>query len=388
MKNLLNSGIALVAVVVLGAAQSPAQSMDDLNLQVHGYATQGLVYTTNNNWDTTNSTDGSAAWTEAVVNLTMQPQLKMRIGMQARYYILGSYGDQIILDWAELDLKVNEHFGFRVGDVKTPTSLLNEIQDIDPAYPWILLPQSMYPLASRDSILDHYGAVAYGAIPLGEHVGKLQYRGFGGDRKIGGDDGYFQPFRDVGLTLPNGIQGSVYGATLRWQTPIDALLFGVSYDIEHPSGQVDAGTMQGTMQSSRLKIPVFFGKYEVRKLMFAGEYARVPVKATFQFPGVPAIIIPLDQRSFYVMASYKITPKLSGGIYYSSANNRQGAFTSTGSRYQKDWALNARYDFNAFLYAKAEQHFADGTYTGFSASDNSSLQPNTRMTMLKLGVTF
>jgi hypothetical protein len=88
------------------------------------------------------------------------------------------------------------------------------------------------------------------------------------------------------------------------------------------------------------------------------------------------------------MASYKISRNLSGGIYYSSVNNLQGAFTGTGSRYQKDWTLNARYDFNTFLYAKAEQHIVDGTYTGFSTSDNASLKPNTRMTMLKLGVTF
>jgi len=287
-----------------------------------------------------------------------------------------------------LDYKVNEHIGFRVGDVKTPAALLNEIQDIDPAYPWILLPQSIYPLASRESTLDHYGAVVYGSVPLGEHIGKLEYRGYGGEREIGGNDGYFQAFRDAGLTLPNGILGPLYGATLKWRTPIDALLVGASYDIEHPSGEIDAGALHVTFQSSRLKVPCYLAKYEASKLMFASEYARVPVKSTIQFPGLPAAITPIDERAFYVMASYKITRKLSGGIYYSSVNNRQGAFTSTGSRYQKDWALNARYDFNAFLYAKAEQHFVDGTYTGFSTSDNASLQPSTRMTMLKLGVSF
>ncbi len=56
--------------------------------------------------------------------------------------------------------------------------------------------------------------------------------------------------------------------------------------------------------------------------------------------------------------------------------------------YEKDWALAARYDFNSFLYAKVEQHFIDGTETGFAASDNPDLQPTTRMTMLKLGVSF
>jgi hypothetical protein len=104
-----------------------AQSMDDLNLQVHGYATRGFIYTTNNNWDTTNSTDGSSAWTEAVVNVTAQPQPKLRIGVQARYYLLGTYGNAITLDWAEADYKVNEHFGFRVGKVKSPMGVVLRI---------------------------------------------------------------------------------------------------------------------------------------------------------------------------------------------------------------------------------------------------------------------
>jgi hypothetical protein len=42
-------------------------SLEDLNIQIHGYATQGFLYTTNNNWNTTTSSDGSPAGTEAVV---------------------------------------------------------------------------------------------------------------------------------------------------------------------------------------------------------------------------------------------------------------------------------------------------------------------------------
>lgn len=50
-----------------------AQSIDDLNIQIHGYATQGFVYTNQNNIFTMNSTNGSPAWTEAVVNVGAQP---------------------------------------------------------------------------------------------------------------------------------------------------------------------------------------------------------------------------------------------------------------------------------------------------------------------------
>jgi len=321
-----------------------------------------------------------------VVNLSAQPVPKLSIGIQARYSLLGSLGNQITLDWAQLDYKVNEHIGFRVGDVKTPSSMLNETQDIDPAYLWVLLPQSVYPIASRNSILDHYGAVVYGSIPLGERGGKLEYRAYGGERVLAGDDGYFEDLRDQGLTVPNGTTGSIFGGTLRWNTPISGLLVGVNETSLNASGQIDAGTLQGTVTVKRLESPYFFAKYEHAKFMIGGEYNRLALLPVIQFPGAPTIYAPYDQRAFYAMASFRATQKLAVGAYYSSSINRQAAFTS--ARYQKDWALTARYDFNPFLYGKVEQHFIDGTQIGFDASDNSNLQRNTRMTLLKLGVTF
>ena len=361
--------------------------MDDLNLQIHGYATQGFIYSTNNNWDTTDSTDGSAAWTEAVVNVSAQPEPKLRIGVQARYFLLGNYENDIDLDWAQADYKVNEKFGFRVGKVKTPAGMLNEIQDIDPAYLWILLPQSIYPLASRNSTLAHYGGVVYGSLPLGESLGKVEYRAYGGQRVVSGDDGYLQPFRDEGLTLPNGITGRVFGGTLIWDIPIQGLTAGASIDSEAPSGNIAAGSYVGTFSTPRFYPAYFFGRYERRKATFAGEYSRLAVRALVQFPGAPPDYIPTDQRSFYAMASYKLSEKLTAGMYYSNSINMQVPVSS--ARFQKDWALSARYDFNPFLYAKVEQHFVDGTEIGFSSSDNAGgLQPSTRMTLLKLGVTF
>ena len=154
-------------------------------------------------------------WTEAVVNLSVQPTPKLRVGVQARYFLLGDYGNKISLDWAQIDYRANQYLGFRVGDVKTPTGLFNETQDIDPAHLWALLPQSIYPIASRDSLLDHYGGVIYGSVSLGEHS-KIEYRGFGGTRVIAGNDSVFQPLRDQGMSVPNGIRGPIYGVALHW----------------------------------------------------------------------------------------------------------------------------------------------------------------------------
>jgi len=58
-------------------------------------------------------------------------------------------------------------------------------------------------------------------------------------------------------------------------------------------------------------------------------------------------------------------------------------------RFSKDWSLSARYDFNQFIYAKAEQHFIDGTAVGYDKTLNpNGTKPDTRLTILKIGVSF
>src|SRR3984957_18906082 len=127
MKKILVGAITLA----LGAGtQGFAQSLEDLNIQIHGYATQGFLYTTNNNILTTSSSNGSPAWTEAVVHLSSQPTRKLRIAVQARYFLLGNFGNAFTLDYAFADYKANDRCGVRFGKVKTPAGLFNEVQDI------------------------------------------------------------------------------------------------------------------------------------------------------------------------------------------------------------------------------------------------------------------
>ena len=64
----MNRLLVGVMTIALGAASAMAQSLDDLNIQIHGYATQGFLYSTQNNMFTTHSSNGSPAWSEAVVN--------------------------------------------------------------------------------------------------------------------------------------------------------------------------------------------------------------------------------------------------------------------------------------------------------------------------------
>jgi hypothetical protein len=396
----------LLAAMTLafGMASASAQSLEDLNLQIHGYATQGFLYTTQNNILTTSSSGGSPAWSEAVVNVGTQPIEKLRVGVQARYFLLGNLGNAFTLDWASADYKANDRFGVRVGKVKTPSSLFNETQDIDPSYIWSLLPQGLYPVVSRNSLLAHYGGVVYGALPLGQKFGKLEYRGWGGERVIGSSDGYLLADAEKGIVAPNGVSGTTYGAALHWKTPLRGLTVGSALAENNvKNGAITDTTAKGltytgTLVRTGFFSPDFFGQYEKNRVMVAAEFARKPYSETISLISGPAPfpIIPktsTDQRLWYGMASYRLTDKLSAGMYHSQYFNRAAA--RGPGRFSKDWAISGRYDFNQFLYAKAEQHFIDGTAVGYDADLNPSgtpgvpkLKPDTRLTILKIGVSF
>jgi hypothetical protein len=375
--------------MALGVTSASAQSLEDLNIQIHGYATQGFIYTTQNNILTTTSSSGSPSWTEAVINVGAQPIPKLRIAVQGRYFLLGNYGNAITLDWAAADYKANDKFGVRFGKVKTPAGLLNEVQDIDPSYLWALLPQSIYPISSRNSSLSHLGGVFYGTEKLGRKFGKLEYRGWGGERVLGSDDGYFLPFKEAGLGAPNGFSWVTYGGALHWLTPMSGLMVGIS-DIQN--GKITSavtaanGALAGATAVTWPSKPAYFARYDNGKYMVAGEFTTYAPKGAFLFPGARSPIN-IDQLETYGMASYKPTSKLTTGVYYSQVFDH-GQPLGTTNRYQKDWAISGRYDFNEFIYAKAEQHFIDGTALSYDANLNPNLKPNTHMTILKIGVSF
>lgn len=395
---LLRASILGLGALIPGTSSSLAQSLDDLNIQIHGYATQGFLYTTQNNIFTTHSSDGSPAWTEAVVNVGAQPIPKLRIGVQARYFLLGNFGNSITLDWAAADYKQNDKIGARFGKVKTPSGLFNEIQDIDPSYIWTLLPQGIYPISSRNSILAHYGGVIYGTLDL-KKAGKLEYRGWGGEREIGSADGYWISFTEEGISLPSGLNGPVSGAALHWRAPISGFMIGASLTHSNAASTpfndvyvVPAGPSKGvTITTSGHAVfpasnsPDLFGKYEKDRVMFATEYQRTA--GYLIFVGLSPVPDKYDLRSWYAMGSYKVSSKFTAGIYQSQYFDLPVALGP--ARYQKDWALSGRYDFNQYVYAKAEQHFVDGTSIGFDTALNPhGLKPDSRLTALKIGVSF
>jgi hypothetical protein len=252
-----------------------------------------------------------------------------------------------------------------------------------------LLPQSVYPILSRNSFLSSLGGQAYGVLPLGEKGGKVEYAGWAGVSLIASDDGYLIELKDVGINLPNGSINPSVGGSMHWKTPLAGLTVGAS-DVRYSTSStnpVTSGTLSGTTVSKPFNKYNTFVRYEHARIMVAGEFTRLPVMSDLTFTNGPTIPGHKDDRGWYGMATYKISDKLSAGFYRSQLINH-AAVLGPG-RFSKDWTVSARYDFNPFVYAKAEQHFVDGTAIGYDTANNTGgLSPNTRFTILKVGVSF
>src|SRR5260370_24380865 len=207
----------------------------DRDVQIHGFASQGFVYTNNNNWLTMNTRQGSAGLTDFGFNVSTSVTDRLRVGAQLYDRNLGQLGQyHPSLDWAVVDYRFKSWFGVRGGKVKTSLGLYTDTQDLDFLRVFALLPQSVYPTDLRDATTAHLGGDIYGDVPLKNHLGDLSYTAFVEHRSdsIYSGNAYLVSAYQAYLSSYGGLQ---YGGDLRWNTPLKGLLIRASrMNEDHP----------------------------------------------------------------------------------------------------------------------------------------------------------
>jgi hypothetical protein len=373
----------LLLFLCLFAGNLPAQDL--AGIEIHGFATQGFLFSSNNNYLTMQSSSGSLQWTDGAVSVTDSLTENLRVGIQLHMYQLGQLGGpNLEVDWASGDYRVNDYFGIRAGKVKTPLGLFNDSQDIDAIFLWILLPQGAYPIDNKDFFLAHLGGEVYGALPLGNRAGKLLYLGYTGYNNLDTRGGYIQNLTEAGVTFKSPPGGKTYGGDLRWQAPLTGLILGASALVQ---------ALDGTSPTGGLHLPpapviAEYGQLSRGKFYVAGEYRRQITNATLTIGSV-AIPSPSDERTWYVMGSYRLARKFQVGSYYSHYEEADDGSTSLPGNYSKDWAVSGRYDFNAYFYGKIEGHFLHGTDLGYYQTTNpNGLKDNSDILAAKIGFSF
>lgn len=342
-------GTALIAVAG-GAARADDTTGDEAALQVHGFASEGALLTSDNNY-LAHTERGSLEFAEAGINFTKSFDDQLSIGLQLFARDLGDTGSYAAtFDWLYIDYRWRDWLGLRAGRVKLPFGLYNDTSDIDAAQPVILLPQAVYPATNRNLLLAQTGLELYGYQPIGS-AGALDYHVYAGT---------------LYLSLPsaNGIQINaldvpyLVGGRAMWETPVEGLRVGASALIGEIDGSFTVLAMPGSPAVSleqRSKVWLSSLEYVNGDLSLAAEYGRTTTAIT-----VGAASAHTTGEAAYGLAGYRWRPWLQTTAYYSllhpDVRQRSGR-----DHHQYDAAGSVRFDLSSHWIVKLEAHFLQGT---------------------------
>jgi hypothetical protein len=363
-----NLAVASILVAARAHAAELGHEGDLASVEIHGFASQGFILTSSNNYLADNTTHGSFQYSEIGLNFTKPLVDKLSLGLQLFAQDLGPTGNyDAKMDWFYLDYHWQDWLGFRAGRVKIPFGLYNEINDVDSARTAVLLPQSVYPIANVNYLLAQTGAELYGYLGL-HAAGALDYHAYAGTILVDTLVPPGSPYQVVDLNVPY-----VTGGRLLWETPLQGLRVGGSLQVL----RIDATLLANAMLVS-VKIPAILwvasAEYAVHNLVFSTEYSRWYVKSDSTnatlFPASPIVA---SERG-YAMVTYRAAPWLQPGVYYSllfpNIDDRSGR-----ENMQHDVATTVRFDLNSNWLVKLEGHYMSGT-AGLTSSLNNDTPLN------------
>jgi hypothetical protein len=386
-------------------------TVDGRDVQIHSFASQGFMYTNQNNYMTMNTTSGSFAFTDVGANVSVKLTDNFRVGAQIYDRNLGQIGNfHPALDWATADYRFKDWLGIRAGQVKTTLGLFNDTQDMEFLQTWALMPQSTYSLDQRGATISHIGADIYGNIDM-KRMGGVSYTVYGGERPNDPNGGYVYALDTSAKngTDPNGAyyvvpstartitsyEGPVFGSDLRWNSPVKGLLVGFTYLYQDPTtvGHYIATNIPYHLRTLSDNTYAYYTEYTRGNFRFDGEYRREPVTITTSTPsGVVTPPTSREIRDGYVAASYRLSKIFEVGSYYSRYYANWDVLHSDPLNHVFDYVVTLRADLRKYLDLKVEEHFMNGTMPsaiasrGFYVADNpNGLKPETHLLVVRLG---
>jgi hypothetical protein len=394
MKTMKDKKIRRLASVLLLAAISVGQlEAYELNLgtnlppvDFHGFFSQGFLSSSDYNY-LGDSSRGSFLFTEAGLNASFNPFPRTRIAVQGFTYDVGDAGQyDFVLDYALAEYTFNDYFGIRAGRIRRPQGIYNDIQDVDVARTFVLLPQGMYDARWRDFYVSLDGGEFFGTIPL-KQAGSVSYEIYAGIIHPSMDGGFALDLRS-GLPpfihLDSIVPADWFGGQLWWNTPVDGLRFGVS------GGFLPATKFNSTIQTPGGPVhpdnrsDVAFQQYSAEYLWRAWTF-----QSEFYFDNIyPAAAGMSDTHNltWYGSAAYRFNKWFEAGGYYTEY---YGDTHQSGNSllYQKDAALALRFDATDWWTFKIEGHYIRGTGLLQDNADNP-VQNDNGWWMLAVKTTF
>lgn len=367
----LNLVISLVALPLAGAAS--AQELGH-GVQAHGFFSQSLIYTSDNNVGGDSDDAVATDMRELGGNLSwrVNPDWLLSAQVLARWAGAADDGD-LRLDYGFVDhtLHANgeDQFGVRVGKIKNPYGFFNTTRDVAHTRPGILLPQAVYIDELRNTFLAAPGVSFNGNNSFDDSFiewsvnlvrPEVDARSLT-NYMLTNQPGHFEG-KSSWLTQAIWVQeggGWRMGLTLgnvrmKYQTtPADFL----------KAGDIDLHTSVFSLEHNRERWSV------------TSEYALIrQVRGGF-IPALSASALDLDTtvEAGYVQGLYRFAPRWQSYLRYEflyldrdDRNGKSFSALSGGAipaiqRYSRDKVIGVRYDPDSSWSLSAEYHLIDGT---------------------------
>lgn len=409
--------ILMVKIAAIISAES-CVAYELCGVDIHGFISDGYLSNDENNF-VEDTGENSFSYGEIGINFSKDLNDNLRFGVQIFAKDFSDVSEnEIVVDWAYADCRIYEVLGLRIGQIKFPHGLYNEIRDIDTLRTSIFLPDSVYHevsydlyandavlslqgISSRDLYLSLQGIGIYGYIDL-SIAGGLTYQAMYGTQKVDPNSNTTKrqidylntktPFINLSDSLIENDSVEVdykYAGNLLWDTPLDGLRIGCSLDnlkmrassrfTDHLKANINGqditivnGGEKIETKYDKLENWVFSAEYTWRNLILTAEYI-LTIKdyevASDSFKSLP-IGNAAEQSTatgWYVGGAYRFTDWLEFGGYYSQSNF--DTIKDSNTEYSvyffkefRDVCATVRFDINSYWAIKFEAHGFKGSY--------------------------
>lgn len=362
--------ILVLTILTIATWAGPVAAYEAGGVDIHGFITQGFLYSDTYNYLADDTKDGSFEYNEVGLNFGKPLTDKLRVGVQFFSRDLGdAANNKVTIDWAYGDYRFKDWLGLRAGKIRTPFGLYSEIHDMDVLRTCIVMPQGVYTDLLRDAAIAMNGVSLYGQVPAGA-AGGFDYQLLTGKVPLDNDSGISKSINNslssispVEMVVDGAVSGdTAYAGRFFWETPLPGLRLGYSIyklDIEIP---ILVGGLLETVCEMDLLYQIYSAEYVWNNLTVAAEY--VTTDHDLQMLGLKSS---RAAEAYYLSATYQFVDWFTLGAYYAEyypdRDDKSGDNQSLVDHraWEKDLALTLRFDINEYWVFKIEGHAVDGT---------------------------
>ncbi len=381
----------IYTIVLIVAFLSVWAEADDSDLTVSGSASIGYIDTSEFNYITDDSEEGTFQFSEMFLNVSKPINDEFHVGLGLSSNNLGSLGNhQTGLSWAVGDYHYKDYLGFRFGRMKSPLGLYNETREMDMFRTSVLLPSGVYHEGLRDLFSSIDGTGIYGNVRL-KNLGSLDYQVCFGTNDV---DSEYTTARLYQSRITNSSpaitdlevhhfydENRLFLVDLKWETPLYGIILGYSH---YDYGTFEARStitmnlagnisdMDAVIWGEDMFIGIYSARFSNGTFLLEGEYLEIEFDNIIQADllGTGTMVdlgkIKVEIEGWYVNSTYRFTELFELGTYHTQYFPTKD---QENTIYMKDTCVSLRFDINMFLIFKLEYHDLKGTAYVLS-SDN------------------